>query len=418
MRIVMANNYFYLRGGAERYFFELGSLLRLKGHEVIPFSAYHEKNMETIYSQYFVNNSLLYSDCMIGKISLPQKIKTAINCVYSVEGRRKIYHLIKDTKPDIVHIHGIPFRLTSSIVDGIEDAGVPIVQTCHEYKTICPNQRFYNLSSEQVCEECKGSRYYKMLRTRCLKNSYVAGLIGCVEAYLCSIKKIYKEKINHFIAPSSFMRNKMMEFGVANEKVTHISNFVFKDEYFPSYNNKGYILYYGHFTPQKGLYTLLKSLKLLKNVSAKIVGEGYIGDHLRCLKDQYSLNNLEILDFLDGQRLKHLVRGASFTIVPSEWYENCPMTIQESFAMGKPVVGSNIGGIPELIEDGVNGFLFEPGNAYDLAEKIRCLLSKPELIVKMGKNARKKVEEEYNEEIHYQKLMEVYEKVIRNRRKL
>ncbi len=415
MKIILANNYFYFRGGAERYFFEVGDLLKSKGHKIIRFSAYHEKNNRTLYSKYFIDKSSVYSDRLDGQISLLGKIRIALNSIYSIEAKKKICELIKDTKPDLIHIHGIPYRLTSSIIDGAKDLGVPVVQTCHEYKTMCPNQRLYNLYARQICEECKGERYYKMIRKRCIKGSYGASLIGCLEAYLCSIKKIYRWKIDHFVTPSNFMQKKMVEFGFSKERISHISNFVFADKYLPAYNNNGYILYYGHFTPQKGLHTLIKALKPTKNIPAKIVGEGYIGEDLRRIKDKYDMTNIDILDFLEGNRLNEVIRNCCFTIITSEWYENSPMTIYESFAMGKPVIGSNIGGIPELIEDGVTGLLFETGNAKDLAEKINWLFSKPEKIVEMGKNARRKVEDEYNEEIHYNRLIEVYKRVLNNR---
>jgi glycosyltransferase involved in cell wall biosynthesis len=224
--------------------------------------------------------------------------------------------------------------------------------------------------------------------------------------------KTYENTIDLFISPSSFLRNKMIEFGIDKNKIIHIPNFINSNEYTPNYSNSNYILYFGRLEKHKGLETFIAAMKHVKTSKLYVVGDGSYRNMLERYSKKNNMKNVVFLGFVTRKRLIELVRFSLFTVLPSEWYENCPMTILESFAFGKPVIGASIGGIPELVEDGSTGMLFDAGNVDDLAEKINYLLDNKNLAVEMGKNARKKVKEEYNEDVHCKRVTEAYKNVL------
>jgi len=231
--------------------------------------------------------------------------------------------------------------------------------------------------------------------------------------YIHKFWQIYEKNVDLFIAPSSFLHNKIIEFGINGKKVVHIPNFIDVEGYSPKYNGENYLVYFGKVSGEKGLFTLVQAMRNIKTSKLLIIGEGELKKDLEKYILQKNIVNVKFLGHIKGERLKTAVRNSQFAILPSEWYENCPYSILEAFALGKPVIGSDIGGIPELIEDGIDGLLFEPGNSEELSEKITYLIGRPGLRERMGRNARKKVEEKYNPEVYYQRLMGVYQKLLR-----
>jgi len=231
--------------------------------------------------------------------------------------------------------------------------------------------------------------------------------------YLHKFLRIYERNVDFFIAPSNFLRNKVIEFGIHGAKIFHIPTFVDSREYSPEYNGDNYFIYFGRVSKEKGLFTLVQAMKDIRTSKLLIIGEGELKKDLGKYILQENIASVKFLGHIKGERLKTTIRNSLFAILPSEWYENCPYSVLEAFALGKPVIGSNIGGIPELIEDGVDGLLFEPGNAEDLSAKISYLLNRRHLVQQMGRNARKKVKEEYNPELYYERLMEIYQRLMR-----
>ena len=213
-----------------------------------------------------------------------------------------------------------------------------------------------------------------------------------------------------FIAPSNFLRHKMTEFGIDKKRIICIPNFADVKEYLPQYGSENYFVCFGRLSEEKGLLTLIRAVREIKTSRLLIIGEGELRNRLEEYVLEKDVANVEFSGYMGEERLKSAVRNSMFAVVPSEWYENCPHTVLEAFALGKPVIGSDIGGIPELIEDGIDGLLFKPGNSEELSEKITYLIGRPGLRERMGRNARKKVEEKYNPEVYYQRLMGVYSK--------
>lgn len=416
MKIIMADNFHYVRGGAQRYVFELSELLISKGHEVIPFSVEYEKNIDTEYKKYFVKG-LAYSDLTKDKLSLFEKIRTGLNSIYSFEAKKKIKELIRDVEPDLIHTHSIPYRLTSSIINAAWEENIPVVHTSHEWKAICSNQRLFKFNPPGVCEKCKGFRFYNAVKERCIKGSLSNSIIGCIEAYLCHFNGIYSNKIGILVAPSNFAKEKLIEFGFDSKRVVSIRHNVNIDKFSPNFNYNNYILYYGHLTPQKGISTLISAMKRVNTTSLLVIGDGEMKDGLKGMVETERIKNVEFKDYIYGEELFSHVRNSAFTVMPSIWFETAGLVIYESFALGKPVIGANIGPIPELIKNGITGLLFEPGNIGDLAKNINYLISKPDKIEKMGKKARRFAEKMLNNEHHYKELMKVYKQVLADNRK-
>ncbi|MBW1678996.1 MAG: glycosyltransferase family 4 protein [Deltaproteobacteria bacterium] len=406
MKILQVNKFYYLKGGAERYLFELKGILEEKGHEVIIFSMRHPRNEKSSCADFFVSNVDFNSPK-----SLWDKTKIIFRIIYFREAKRKIEVLIKEKPPEVAHLHNIAHQISPSILISLKKAGIPTIQTLHDYKLICPTYRM--LSEGKICERCKGHRYYHAIFQKCNKGYLSASLLNCLEMYIHKMVRIYEKNIEMFIAPSNFLKEKLIEFGIDPKKLVHIPNFIRVNQYLPQYQHSNYFVYFGRISEEKGIATLIKAMRKVKGAQLYIVGEGKSRKELERFTHREGAENIKWLGYKGGEELKSIIKDAMFVALPSECYENCPMSLLEAYALGKPVIGSNIGGIPEIVEDGITGFLFEPGNPEELAEKINHLIFHPRLIGKLGKNSRERVEREYSPETHYQKIINVYQSVLR-----
>ena len=401
MKVLAVNKFYYLYGGADRYFLERNELLRQRGHEVIPFAMSHEKNLSTPYADYFVSPIHFFDR---KRPSPPWK--TVERVLYSLEARRKISRLVKQTRPDIAHLHNIAHQLSPSILQPLKDFGLPVVQTLHDYKLICPTYRL--LSHGELCERCKGGRFYHAALQRCNRGSLAASALNALEMYLHHKVLGLYGLVDRFVAPSRFVQAKVVEFGVAPDRVVYLPHFVDLDAWSPKKETGEYIVYFGRLVEGKGVATLIRAMKHVRKVDLLVIGEGELKDDLESLAAREGLSHIHFLGFRSGEELTSLVARGLFTVVPSEWYDPSPQTVKQSFAVGRPVIGARIGGIPELIADGVDGVLFTPGNVEDLAAKIELLLDSRSRVEAMGVAARKKVEEQFNPDRHYEGLMDLY----------
>ncbi len=404
MKILMCNSFYYVRAGAERNFFDLTHLLESYGHEVIPFSMQHESNLPTPYSKYFTS-FVDYPSLLKKKSGLSDYGMVMERVLFSRESYRNISELIEDTEPDIAHIHGIGSETSPSILPAIKKAGVPIVQTLHDYRLLCPQISFY--SQGEVCEQCKVHRYYNTVRRRCKRGSLSASVMASLEISIHKMMGIYERNIDVFIAPSEFLLNKFKEFKFRGN-LTHLPYLVDIQQFQPCYEPQNYFIYYGRLVDYKGVFTLLEAMKEIPDSTLMIAGSGDVEDEMKEFIAENQLDNVQMLGFVKTDQLIPLVQNAAFSIVPSEWYENYSMSVVESLGCGTPVVGSRIGGIPEQVVDGWNGMLFEPGNAKSLAEKIRYLLDNPQETRQMGRNARSRIEEINDPARHYESIMGIY----------
>ena len=319
--------------------------------------------------------------------------------------------IILREKFDIVHAHNIYGGLTTSVLDLLNQNKIPIVMTLHDYKLICPNYKLMHHS--KTCEECKKHKYIMAIKNRCHKNSIIASTIYSLETYFNFIFDKYHKNIFKFISPSRFLQKKFCDFGWSKSSIKYIPNYIDIKNVGANYRPGKYFLYIGRLSSEKGINTLIRAFKKIKSNNARlvIVGDGPIRNELR--KISMDDNRIEYTGYLSGNALKEKIEKSKAIIVPSEWYENAPLSILEAFAVGKPVIGAHIGGIPEMIEHKVNGFHFESGNIDDLKEKMELMLGlNDDDITNMGMNARKKIDEEYNSKLHYDNLMQVYTEAI------
>lgn len=396
LKILQINKFHYPRGGAERYVFELARLLEARGHKVINFSMAHENNLPSEYEKYFVKKVNLE------KFSLINIIKF----FYNYEAAAKLKKLIKDEKPDIAHLHNIAHQLSPAIISVLRDHRVPMVQTLHDYKLICPNYRLY--SRGKICGRCRGGRYYNCFFGKCLHESRARSFLGMLEAYWShNILKIY-DRVDLFIAPSRFMKDICVKFGAPADKIKVIYNFIGlpEDGSPPPAACGDYFLYFGRLSPEKGIEVLIKAWRRLgREYKLKIAGGGPSDKILAGLINDLKLGGrIEMIGPKYGEELRGIIRRARAVILPSLWPENMPYSALESLALGKAVIASRVGGLPEIIKDGKNGFLFKAGGADELAEIIRDFTP-----VNIEKNP-----EEFGESRHYQEIIRVYEDLIKS----
>jgi glycosyltransferase involved in cell wall biosynthesis len=226
---------------------------------------------------------------------------------------------------------------------------------------------------------------------------------------------VYENSVNVFVTPSQFLQDKLAEYGFEAE-VIHQPGIVDAQSFSPRYESSNYFVFFGRLVRIKGIHTLLEAMQWVNSpAQLYVVGEGELEESLKTYAEQRGLSNVSFLGYLDTPKLIPVIQGAAFTVLPSECYENYPMTALESFACGTPVIGSRTGGIPEIVKDGHNGLLFEPGNARQLAQKIQYLLDNPDLTITMGRNGRQQVETVNNPQTHYEDIMAIYERLMLRR---
>ncbi len=389
----------YVRGGSDRYFFVLSELLQQHGHRVIPFAAAQKDDLPSEWSKYFPPGF---------DFSRP-RVRDIPRFVYSRPAAQAMRRLIADVRPDVAHLQIYYGQLTASILEPLREAGIPIVQTIHDFKLVCP---VYSLMSHgEICEACQGRQFWKAAVRRCNRGSLARSLVSTVESYVSRHAGIV-DKVDRFIAVSDFQRNKLAELGVPADKITVIHNFKDATTIEPSFTAGEYFLYFGRIERLKGIFTLLDAAERLPQARFILVGDGDARAEVAQRLARPELAHVELQDFASGDRLARLIQGSLATILPSEGYDNCPMAVLESLAYAKPVVGSRIGGIPELVDEGQDGWLADPGDAEDLAACLNRLWQDSESCLAMGRRGREKVLRRFNSENYYQQLLDVYGQVL------
>ncbi len=411
MRILFCHEFYYLRGGAERYMFELMDLLEKNGHEVIPFSMHAPENKITPYEKYFVDNIDFPS--MLKSHGLKDAFQATRRSIYSIESKNKLLKLIKDTNPDLIHIFGFAHYLSASILDAAKESGIFVIQSMLDYKWVCPNSTLYHYKYEELCERCKNDRFYNMVVHRCKRNSLPASMLASIQAYYGKWTNAAK-KINVFLCHSQFMLEKMVEYGYPREKFRYLPHLLDLDQYPHSNISEPYAVSFGRISGEKGLSTLLKAAEIAK-VNVKLIGDGPEKEKLSSYASEHGLTNVEFLGKKWGQEMQDIVSKARYTVCPSVWYENSPIAIYEAMAMGRPIIGSNMGGIPELVQDHVNGLLFQPRDFEDLAAKMRFLMDNESVAVQWGLRSRQIAEEKFSPAGHLAGILDIYQESVRYR---
>ncbi len=401
MRILNAGHHHHVQGGSDRAMLRLGELLEARGHTVVPFASQHPENRPSKWDDYFPP----------GVDTQAPSPSDAARFVYSPEARWQMGRLLEDGGPfDLAHLHIYYGQLTASILKPLVEAEVPTVQTLHEYKLTCPVHS--HLSQGEICEACAGHAFWRALPRRCNEGSLARTALSVLEA---SVSRALGDahRIDHFIAVSDFLREKMIEHDVADpDDITTVHNFVDPDRFEPSRRRGEHVLYFGRIAPEKGLRTLIDAAAPLTDLPVRIAGTGEQRAALEAEVARRSLDHFEFVGVRNGADLWDLVRGSICTLLPSEWYENCPMAVLESLACARPVIGADIGGIPELVDDSVDGRLFPSGDVEALREALVWMQEHRDEAMEMGRRGREKVEERFSPEQHYRQVREVYAEVL------
>ena len=413
MKILLVNKYLYEKGGSETYYFGLADLLTKLGHEVIYFSMADINNKPCEQEKYFVSNVDFNSN-----ISTLQKVKAGFRVLYSFEAKKNISALIEQEHPDIVHINLVHRHITLSIVRAIKKYNIPIVFTIHDLNCVCPNHEM--LVNGHVCEKCLHGRYSNCIKNKCVKGSTAKSSLAAIEATNYKRMKIYDD-IDLYITPSYFYKKKLEESGIIHSEIIHIKNFLPTDTVYSDNNpDNGYLLYFGRISEEKGVLTLVKAVeKLENNIPLIILGTGPIEDEIKEYIKAHNLGNrIKALGFKSGDELKKYVAEAKCVILPSEWYENGLYTIMEAMSQGIPVIVTNYGGLPEIVEDGKTGFICSPFDSDDLKNSIKkvCSLSDAEYKA-MSSCAVEKAKIEFSPVTYAQKLTQKYNEIINNHKK-
>ena len=403
MKILIVNKFHYLKGGSEKYYFDLANLLKEHGHEVAFFSMKDDKNIETGCKEYFVENSDMNS-------KNPFK---ALDVIYSKNNEKIMEKALDDFKPDVVHLNNFQRQLSASIIKPIKKRNIPIVFTAHDLQAICPSIVMLD-NNKDICEKCIRGKYSNCMKNNCIKGSKLKSVLGAIEGKYYRKNKIYIDKINKIITPSDFYKLKLIEDGIPKENIESIHNFINLENYNVKVEDEGYALYFGRLIKEKGIFTLLNAFEKIKDKKLFIAGDGPDLEKIKEYINENSMNNIELLGFLNAEQVKEHVRKSKFVVVPSVWYENCPYSILETLAMGKPIIGSNLGGIPELVKNNKNGLIYKYNNVDELTEKMNKLFEDKNLADELGKEAKKIAEEEFSKERYYTEIINIYEGVIKN----
>ena len=373
MKILIVNKFLHPNGGSETYIFKLGKYLSEHGHEVQYFGMEHEGRIVGNRVNAYTSDMDFHGGRKIDKLTYP--IKT----IYSSEARKKIRLVLDDFCPEIVHLNNFTYQLTPSIILEIvkwrnnnNNKSCKIIFTAHDYNLICPNHMLYNPNTHEVCEKCLDGNYVNCIKGKCIHGSRAKSIVGAAEAYFWKWKGTYKF-IDKVICPSEFLKRKMDTNPVFDKKTVTLHNFVDHIE-IKNTKRQDYVLYFGRYCEEKGINTLIDAVKQLPEIPFVFAGSG-------CLEKQISgFNNVNNVGYIDGEKLDKLIREARFVLCPSVVNENCPFSVMESQARGTPVVGSRIGGIPELIDDGINGKLFESENSVQLSDIIKYMYYNPDVV--------------------------------------
>lgn len=393
MRIVLAHNFYQQAGGEDKVFYAEKSLLEEKEHIVSTLTKHNDE---------------------ILRYSLPQKFLFPFKTVYHSTYKRYLRRFIEQARPDIVHFHNTFPLISPAAYDACYEANVPVVQTLHNFRLLCPSALF--LRSGKVCEDCLGKTPpWPALRHACYRNSRTQTAVLTAMLTSHRILRTWQNKVNTYIVLNSFARQKFIDGGLPPDKIVVKPNFVAEPGIIPK--SAEYALFVGRLSEEKGIKVLINAWENVKDIPLKIIGNGPLFDLAKRLIETYKIRNAELLGKLSSAHVWEYLSRATFLVMPSICYENLPMTIIEAFAAGVPVIASRLGGMAEIVTDRHTGLHFTPGDAVDLAKKIRWAWENSPQMSEMSKAARKEYENKYTAEKNYQMLLKIYQNAIKNQKK-
>ena len=382
MRILLAHNYYQQPGGEDAVFAADAALLREYGHEVVE---YTEDN---------------------ARIRSMNKFAVGAQTIWSRPTQHRLRQVLRAARPDVAHFHNTFLLISPAAYSTCHTVGVPVVQVLHNYRLLCPTATFYRAG--RVCEDCLQTSFpWPALIHKCWRASRSQTAVAAAMLSFHRWSRTWREEVDVYVALSEFARRKFVQGGIPEEKIAVKPNFVHRD---PGERRKlgDYALFVGRLAPEKGLETLLAAWRDLKGIPLKVVGDGPLFAQARSLDGRENLRCIDFLGQQSNEVVLALMQEARFVVLPSEWYENFPMTIVEAYACGVPVVASRLGAMTEIVEDARTGLLFNPGDPHDLAAKARWAWTHPQRMQQMGREARRRYKQQYSAAPNYTRLMDIY----------
>lgn len=413
MKVLLIDVYNFNKGGAETVCFNTGRLLEEHGHEVVYFTLKWKDNRPSPQSKYFPESK----ETRHGPF---RQIKNLVNYFYHFEAAKKIEQLIKDERPDIAHIHLMWGQITPSILPVLKKYGVPVLFTVHDYRIVCPAYTFRD-GNGRICEDCQGKYFYKCFTHTCCKGNKLMSAVMAAEQYFRNAFFSPTKYIDGLIYVSNFARNIQEKYMPALKAKPNITLYNFSTSIVSepkAMPTERYFLFFGRLSYEKGVMTLLKAFKDLPQCYLKVVGTGPKEEELKAFANGNGMKNVTFLGYKMGKELTDLVSNAYFVVVPSEWYENNPMTIIEAYSVGTPVIGARIGGIPEIVVNGQTGFQFESGNVVDLKNTVlRSDVLDGKTYTEFSQGTINFANENLSKDSYWKKLIEFYGRFVKTNRR-
>jgi len=384
MRVLQVHNQYRFFGGEDAVVENTAKLMERRGVQI---------------------SSVIRSSCDVGS-GLWSRVSASLSSVHSRSSYLSMENILRELEPSVVHIHNLYPLLSPSVLLACSRASVPVVMTLHNFRLICPIGIFFRQG--KVCEACVGGREYSCVLNNC-RNSLAESTAYAVRTVVARRFRQFVKGVNAFVAPAQFLVRKYVDAGFDEQKFTVIPNFTPLPTREANPHSGKFAAFIGRFSPEKGVDILADAISRIPEMVLSLAGDwSAMPETVGRLP-----RNASLMGNLGGAELEAFFRGARFIVVPSVCYEVCPMVVLESMSFGLPVIASNIGGLPELVEDGQTGLLFEPGNAADLSDKMRRLWNDPSLCERLGKAARKKVKKVYSEHAFFEGLRSVYSELTR-----
>jgi glycosyltransferase involved in cell wall biosynthesis len=406
MRILYCNKYDYPFSGTEAYLFDLIHQMDERGHETALFSMDHGRTPAFTGRSYRIP----YLDFKDPNASLLKKVKMAAHALYSPSARRAMRSCLADFSPDVAHIRGIYHHLSPSILWELKRQGIPVLYHLNDFKILCPTYNF--VAGGRACKEhCKNGAFHNAVTKGCYTGSRSSAVVLAAEAYLHKWLRTYERCVDLFLAPSEFVRDKLIASGFPAQRIEVLPHFQALPGKEDITVDEGYLLYFGRLSAEKGVYELLRAMARLPHIPIVIAGDGPDRLRLESLARELNLNQVLFAGMVQGEKLQKLIAGCSFSLFPSHAYETLGKSILESYAWGRPVIASDLGSRREIVQHGVTGLLYPDGDREQLAHSIAFLFDRPDLIQKMGAAARGRVQANHDPDQHMEKLLGLYSRL-------
>lgn len=399
-RLLSLNTYNYRRGGSDVVFLEHDAMFRARGWDTAVMTMHHPKNESSPWSRFFADEiEFGHEYGALKRLAMAGKV------IYSGEARRKVSALLDEFPADIAHAHCIYHHLSPSVLVELKQRAIPTVMTAHDLKLACPAYKMLNRGG--VCEKCRTGNLLHLVANRCIRDSLPVSTLIMLESAAHKSLRLYQRNLDRVVVPSLFYKQKLMEWGWSEQQLAYIPNYVDVAAYTPRYEPGDYFFYFGRLAMEKGVATLIRAAAHA-GVKLRIAGTGPEGDALKALAAETG-GDVEFLGFVSGEPLWTWVREARAIVLPSEWYENAPMSVLEAYASGKPAIGARIGGIPEMVQSEETGLLFESGNVGELADCMRRLADAPnDAVSTMGHAARHYVSATFTSQRYQDDMLALY----------